>query len=96
MIPPSAATAFSSSSSFPVCRKIRRPRASPCHHPADVFTVFTEDHVGEARHAGILDVPADYLPVEADRLINIIGDEFVPNKSVCHFAPSFSRDVVIK
>src|SRR6185503_10886663 len=72
----------------PLGRKVGSACASPGHHAADVFTVFTEEHVGESGHTGILDIPPHHLFVEANRLIHVIGYEFVPDEAVCHFAPS--------
>ena len=73
----------------PLSGKLRRAGASPGHHAADVFAVFPEDHVGEARHTGVLDIPPDYLLVEVDCHVHVVGYEFVPDESVCHVAPSF-------
>ena len=73
----------------PLSRKLRRASASPGHHAADIFAVFTEDHVLQARHTGVFDIPADYFLVKVDCLVHVVGYEFVPDESVCHFAPSF-------
>jgi hypothetical protein len=57
---------------------------SPGHYATDIFAAFPEEHVLHARHAGVLDVPANYLSIKVDRLIDVVRYQFVPDKSVCH------------
>src|SRR5580704_2444523 len=72
----------------PLRRKLRRAGASPGHHASDIFTVFPEEHVGKTGHTGVFDVPPYHLLVKAHCLVHVIGDKFVPDEAVCHFAPS--------
>ena len=78
----------------PLRRELRRSLAGPGHHAADVHTVFAEEHVRKSRRAGVLDVPPDDVLVELNSIVHIVGDELVPDKSVCHAVPSF-RDVYL-
>src|ERR1700676_1086650 len=74
----------------PLRRKLRRAGTSPGHHASDIFTVFPEEQVGKTGHTGVPDVPPDYLLVKAHCLAHVIGDKFVPDEAVSHFAPSLA------
>ena len=81
---------------YPLGGQLGHACAGPSHYAADVLAIFSEEHVSEAGHAGVTDVPADYLLVEVDCLIHVVGYEFVPDEAICHFCTFLSRRYAIK